>query len=76
MGTHRTSEQLKPLIIKETQHIKGTLHTAATGGMVNFGFPRLTAETGICAPTVYEYYKNKEDLLTTCFMATTQKYLR
>lgn len=62
MGVHRTPEQLKPVIIKGTQHI------VAVGGMVNFSFPKLTAEIGISAPTVYEHYKNKEDLLTTCFM--------
>ena len=62
MGTHRTPEQLKSIIMKGTQHI------VAEGGMINFSFPRLTAETGISAPTVYEHYKNKEDLLTTCFM--------
>lgn len=63
MGTHRTSEELKPEIIN------GTLRIIAEGGMDNFSFPRLTAETGISAPTVYEHYKNKEDLLTTCFIA-------
>lgn len=48
--------------------MKGTQHIVAEGGMINFSFPRLTAETGISAPTVYEHYKNKKDLLTTCFM--------
>ena len=62
MGVHRTPDQLKPVIIKGTQHI------VATGGMSNFSFPKLTAQTGISAPTVYEHYKNKEELLTTCFM--------
>ncbi len=63
MGTHRSPEQLKPVIMKGTQHI------VATGGMANFSFSRLTTETGLSAPTVYEHYKNKEDLLTTCFMS-------
>ena len=62
MGVHRTPDQLKPVIIKGTQHI------VATGGISNFSFPKLTAQTGISAPTVYEHYKNKEELLTTCFM--------
>ena len=62
MGVHRTPDQLKPVIIKGTQHI------IASGGMANFSFPKLTAETGISAPTVYEHFKNKEDLLTSCFM--------
>lgn len=62
MAAHRTPEQLKPLIIKGTQHI------VATGGMANFSYPKLTKQTGISAPTVYEHYKNKEDLLTSCFM--------
>ena len=51
------------------QRIKqGTLHLIATGGMSNFSFPKLTAVTGIVPPTVYELYKNKEDLLATCFL--------
>ena len=62
MSTHRKPEQLKAIIMKGTQHI------VADGGTINFSFPRLTAETGISALTVYEHYKNKEDLLTTCFM--------
>ncbi len=62
MAAHRTPDQLKPIIIKGTQHI------VATGGMANFSYPKLTAQTGISAPTVYEHYKNKEDLLTSCFM--------
>ncbi len=45
-----------------------TMHLIATGGMSNFSFPKLTAATGIVAPTVYELYKNKEDLLSTCFL--------
>ena len=44
------------------------MHLIATGGMSNFSFPKLTAATGIVAPTVYELYKNKEDLLSTCFL--------
>ena len=47
---------------------QGTLHLIAAGGMSNFSFPKLTAATGIVAPTVYELYKNKEDLLSTCFL--------
>ena len=47
---------------------QGTLHLIATGGMSNFSFPKLTAVTGVVPPTVYELYKNKEDLLTTCFL--------
>lgn len=52
----------------KTQIRQGTLHLIATGGMSNFSFPKLTAATGIVAPTVYELYKNKEDLLITCFL--------
>lgn len=44
------------------------MHLIAAGGMSNFSYPKLTAATGIVAPTVYELYKNKEDLLTTCFL--------
>lgn len=62
MGTHRTPEDLKSQIIKGTQHL------IATGGMSNFSFPKLAAETGINAPTVYEYYKNKEKLLSSCYL--------
>ena len=62
MAAHRTPEQLKPLIMRATRHL------VAIGGMENFSYPKLTAETGISAPTVYEHYKNKEDLLTSCFM--------
>ena len=62
MGTHRTPEDLKSQIIKGTQHL------IATGGMSNFSFPKLAAETGINAPTVYEYYKNKEELLSSCYL--------
>lgn len=67
MGTHRTPEELKPEIIN------GTLRIIAEGGMDNFSFPRLTAETGISAPTVYEHYKNKEELLTTCFITVDRE---
>lgn len=62
MGTHRTPDQLKSEIVRGTRHI------IAGGGMESFSYPKLTALTGISAPTVYEHYKNKEDLLTTCFM--------
>lgn len=61
MGAHRTPEQLKHEIVN------GTLEIVAEGGIVNFSFPKLTAKTGISAPTVYEHYKNKEDLLVTCY---------
>ncbi len=63
MGAHRTPEQLKSEIVN------GTLQIVAEGGIVNFSFPKLTAKTGISAPTVYEHYKNKEDLLVTCYKA-------
>ena len=63
MGAHRTPEQLKHEIVN------GTLEIVAEGGIVNFSFPKLTAKTGISAPTVYEHYKNKEDLLVTCYKA-------
>lgn len=62
MGKHRAAEDLKHDIIKGTQHL------VAVGGMSNFSFPKLSAETGISAPTVYEHYKNKEELLTNCFL--------
>ncbi len=51
------------------QRIKqATMHLIAAGGMSNFSYPKLTSITGIVAPTVYELYKNKEDLLTSCFL--------
>ena len=50
------------------QIAQGTMHLIASGGMSNFSFPKLTAATGIVPPTVYELYKNKEDLLATCFL--------
>ena len=62
MAAHRTPEELKPLIMQATRHL------VAVGGMENFSYPKLTAETGLSAPTVYEHYKNKEELLTSCFM--------
>ena len=62
MASHRTPEQLKPLIMRATRHL------VAVGGMENFSYPKLTAETGLSAPTVYEHYKNKDELLTSCFM--------
>ena len=48
--------------------MQATRHLVAVGGMENFSYPKLTAETGLSAPTVYEHYKNKEELLTSCFM--------
>lgn len=63
MAPQRTLEQLKSIILKATQHL------VAVGGMQNFSYPKLAAETGINAPTVYEHYKNKEALLTTCFLS-------
>lgn len=62
MHPQRTPEQLKSIILKGTQRL------VAAGGMQNFSYPKLAAETGINAPTVYEHYKNKKDLLTTCFL--------
>ena len=62
MTAHRTPDELKPLIMRATRHL------VATGGMENFSYPKLTAATGLSAPTVYEYYKNKDELLTSCFM--------
>ncbi len=62
MAAHRTPEQLRPLIMRATRHL------VAVGGMENFSYPKLTAETGISAPTVYEHYRNKDELLTSCFM--------
>ncbi len=62
MGTHRTPEELKSIIRS------GTMHLVAMGGMPNFSFPKLSAQTGISAPTVYKHYENKEVLLTTCFL--------
>ena len=50
------------------QIAQGTMHLIASGGMSNFSFPKLTAATGIVPPTVYELYKNKEGLITTCFL--------
>lgn len=64
MGVHRTPDELKNIIINGTQHL------VAVGGISNFSFPKLSAETGISAPTVYEHYKNKEVLLRSCFMKT------
>ena len=62
MGSHRAPGDLKLPIIKGTQHL------IAEGGMSNFSFPKLTAETGIKAPTVYEYYESKEKLLLSCYL--------
>ena len=63
MPSQRTPEQLKSIILKATQHL------VAVGGMQNFSYPKLAAETGINAPTVYEHYRNKEALLTACFLS-------
>ena len=62
MAAHRTPEEIKPLIMRATRYL------VAVGGMENFSYPKLTAETGLSAPTVYEHYKNKDELLTSCFM--------
>ena len=62
MAPQRIPEQLKSIILKATQHL------VAVGGMQNFSYPKLAAETGINPPTVYEHYKNKEALLTACFL--------
>ena len=62
MASQRTPEQLKSIILKATQHL------VAVGGMQNFSYPKLAAETGINPPTVYEHYRNKEALLTACFL--------
>ena len=70
MGIHRTPDQLKPEIMK------GTLRIIAEGGMDNFSFPKLTAVTGISAPTVYEHFKNKEDLLARCFLYIERELAR
>ena len=48
--------------------MRATRHLVSVGGMENFSYPKLTAETGLSAPTVYEHYKNKDELLTSCFM--------
>ena len=70
MASQRTPEQLKTIILKATQHL------VAVGGMQNFSYPKLAAETGINAPTVYEHYKNKEDLLTSCFLTIDDEIAR
>lgn len=62
MGVHRAPEELKEKIFR------GTLKLVKDGGMANFSFPKLSAETGISAPTVYEYYENKTALLESCFL--------
>ena len=70
MSSHRTPEQLKTIILKATQHL------VAVGGMQNFSYPKLAAETGINAPTVYEHYRNKEALLTACFLTIDDEIAR
>ena len=70
MASKRTPEQLKSIILKATQHL------VAVGGMQNFSYPKLAAETGINAPTVYEHYKNKEALLTSCFLTIDNEIAR
>lgn len=45
MASQRTPEQLKTIILKTTQHL------VAVGGMQNFSYPKLAAETGINPPT-------------------------
>ena len=62
MKFKRTSEEQRKIIIN------GTRHLVAVGGMNNFSYPKLMAETGINAPAVYELYKDKADLLTSCFL--------
>lgn len=62
MKSVRSPEALRDAIIK------GTRHLIAVGGMSNFSYPKLLAETGIVAPTVYEHFRNKEDLLTVCYL--------
>lgn len=62
MRSRSTAEEQREVIIRGTQHL------VATGGMNNFSFPKLMAETGINPPAVYELYKNKEDLLTSCYL--------
>lgn len=70
MPSQRTPEQLKTIILKTTQHL------VAVGGMQNFSYPKLAAETGINPPTVYEHYKNKEALLTACFLSIDNEIAR
>ena len=62
MKFKRTSEEQRKIIIN------GTRHLVAVGGMNNFSYPKLMAETGINAPAVYELYKDKAELLTSCFL--------
>ena len=50
-----------------------TMRLIASRGMSNFSFPKLTAATGISAPTIYEFYENKKDLLTVCFLKADEK---
>lgn len=70
MPSQRTPEQLKSIILKATQHL------VAVGGMQNFSYPKLAAETGINPPTVYEHYRNKEALLTACFLSIDSEIAR
>ena len=55
---------------------RGTRRLIAQGGMGNFSFPKLSAETGIVPPTVYEHYKNKEELLACCFQEIDEEIAR
>ena len=48
MVPQRTPEQLISIILKATQHL------VAVGGMQNFSYRKLAAETGINAPTVVQ----------------------
>lgn len=50
MKRKRTAKERGEMIVK------GTRHLVAVGGMSNFSFPKLMAETGINAPAVYELY--------------------
>lgn len=55
-------EEMRARITKSTRHL------IAAGGMSNFSFPKLTAEVGFSAPTIYEQYKNKAALLNSCWL--------
>ena len=66
----RTPEQLKSIILKATQHL------VAVGGMQNFSYPKLAAEAGNQCTDGYEHYKNKEALLTSCFLTIDDEIAR
>ncbi|MBV7532559.1 TetR/AcrR family transcriptional regulator [Chitinophaga sp. sic0106] len=60
----------------KVQNIKArAIEMIATEGLENFGINRLAKAAGVSPATIYIYYKDKDDLITTIVKEETEKWI-